>query len=221
MKESTLRDALLGRVSMERLDAEVRDAVEVESRGRRRVHIEDLPAGETFTITASMLARLCDAVLAHELSASDLEIIGFAAIASDHLEWDEDDQLVGRVLYDWASPEINGELTPAAVRMFREWLMGEVAPPSEPEVTADTLSGSGFLSRTTKVRIERRDANPDRRIVGFHQDAERQWVAELECGHTQHVRHTPPWQVRPWVLTEAGRAAHLGTVLSCRLCADG
>jgi len=60
----------------------------------------------------------------------------------------------------------------------------------------------------------------NRRIVGYPQDAEGQWVAELECGHTQHVRHTPPWQVRPWVMTEAGRAAHLGTLLSCRLCGD-
>jgi hypothetical protein len=60
---------------------------------------------------------------------------------------------------------------------------------------------------------------PERRIVGFHQDAEQDWVAELECGHTQHVRHAPPWQVRTWVVTEAGRAARLGTVLPCRRCA--
>jgi hypothetical protein len=39
----------------------------------------------------------------------------------------------------------------------------------------------------------------ERRIVGFHQDDERHWVAELECGHNQHVRHHPPWTVRPWV----------------------
>ena len=26
----------------------------------------------------------------------------------------------------------------------------------------------------------------ERRIVGFHQDDEQHWVAELECGHTQH-----------------------------------
>jgi hypothetical protein len=61
---------------------------------------------------------------------------------------------------------------------------------------------------------------PDRRIVGFHQDAEGHWVAELECGHTQHVRHSPPWQVRPWVLTEAGRTERLGTVLPCRPCEE-
>jgi hypothetical protein len=45
-------------------------------------------------------------------------------------------------------------------------------------------------------------------------------VAELECGHAQHVRHTPPWQVRPWVLTSAGRRSRIGTRLSCRRCDD-
>jgi hypothetical protein len=61
--------------------------------------------------------------------------------------------------------------------------------------------------------------SPERRMVGFHQDAERHWVAELECGHSQHVRHMPPWQLRPWVLTEAGRASRIGTALPCRPCA--
>jgi len=55
-------------------------------------------------------------------------------------------------------------------------------------------------------------------IIGFHQDPERQWVAELECGHNQHVRHNPPWTNRPWVLTAEGRAEALGAVLNCVLC---
>lgn len=61
-------------------------------------------------------------------------------------------------------------------------------------------------------------AGEPRRIVGFHLDDEDHWVAELECGHGQHVRHDPPWQNRPWVITEAGRAEHLGTDLRCVLC---
>ena len=44
-----------------------------------------------------------------------------------------------------------------------------------------------------------------RRITGYWRDDEGQWVAELECGHTQHLRHDPPWQSRPWVLTAEGR----------------
>jgi hypothetical protein len=59
-----------------------------------------------------------------------------------------------------------------------------------------------------------------RRIVGYHLDDERHWVAELECGHGQHVRHDPPWQVREWVTTESGRAAHLGTILYCVRCVE-
>lgn len=57
-----------------------------------------------------------------------------------------------------------------------------------------------------------------RAIVGYHLDDERHWVADLVCGHGQHVRHDPPWQNRPWVVTEEGRAQHLGTELRCVLC---
>ena len=59
------------------------------------------------------------------------------------------------------------------------------------------------------------------RIAGFHVDDEGQWVAELECGHTQHMRHDPPWQVRPWVLSPEGRATMLGTGIDCRTCPGG
>ncbi|HEY8196829.1 MAG TPA: DUF3565 domain-containing protein [Gemmatimonadales bacterium] len=58
----------------------------------------------------------------------------------------------------------------------------------------------------------------EQRIVGFHLDEEGHWVAQLACGHNQHVRHDPPWQVRSWVTTEAGRRSHLATVLKCPKC---
>ena len=58
----------------------------------------------------------------------------------------------------------------------------------------------------------------ERRITGFHLDDAGHWVAELECGHGQHVRHTPPWMNRPWVLTPAGRAGMLGQILNCKRC---
>jgi hypothetical protein len=59
---------------------------------------------------------------------------------------------------------------------------------------------------------------PERRITGFHQDEKNDWVAELECGHTQHVRHDPPWMNRPWVMSEEGRATRIGTPLLCKNC---
>ena len=59
-----------------------------------------------------------------------------------------------------------------------------------------------------------------RRIVGFHRDGEGHWVADLECGHGQHVRHEPPLASRPWVVTVGGRASMLGTALGCVRCAE-
>jgi Protein of unknown function (DUF3565) len=61
----------------------------------------------------------------------------------------------------------------------------------------------------------------DKRITGFHQDQELHWVAELECGHNQHVRHDPPWTNRPWTTTVDGRNAVLGSVLACKKCDQG
>jgi tellurite resistance-related uncharacterized protein len=57
-----------------------------------------------------------------------------------------------------------------------------------------------------------------RPIVGFHQDDVADWVAELSCGHGQHVRHKPPFWSRPWVVDEEGRRAKLGAELDCVLC---
>ena len=65
---------------------------------------------------------------------------------------------------------------------------------------------------------DNKPAYKQRRITGFHQDEEQDWVAELECGHNQHVRHNPPWTNRPWVVTAEGRAAVLGSELRCEKC---
>jgi hypothetical protein len=58
----------------------------------------------------------------------------------------------------------------------------------------------------------------ERAIVGFHRDEQGDWVAELECGHGQHVLHRPPWELRPWATTEEGRREHLGKMLRCLRC---
>lgn len=57
-----------------------------------------------------------------------------------------------------------------------------------------------------------------RAIEGFHLDDLGDWVADLRCGHGQHVRHKPPFWTREWVLTEAGRASRLGVELDCVRC---
>lgn len=59
------------------------------------------------------------------------------------------------------------------------------------------------------------------KIVGYHKDEERHWVAHLACGHNQHVRHKPPWTKRPWVVTRGGRDRMLGQQLNCAKCDAG
>ena len=57
-----------------------------------------------------------------------------------------------------------------------------------------------------------------RAITDFHLDEHHDWVASLDCGHGQHVRHRPPFVNRPWVASDAGRKAMLGTALDCVRC---
>ena len=59
---------------------------------------------------------------------------------------------------------------------------------------------------------------PERAIVGFRRDEHGDWVADLECGHGQHMRHDPPWQTREWVTSETGRRRMLGITVRCEKC---
>ena len=58
----------------------------------------------------------------------------------------------------------------------------------------------------------------NRTIIDFHLDEFGDWVAALDCGHGQHVRHRPPFINRPWVTTASGREARLGSELNCVRC---
>lgn len=77
-----------------------------------------------------------------------------------------------------------------------------------------------FVSTTHRFSSTRDAAIPviKQPIVGYHKDEEDHWVAELECGHFQHVRHNPPMTERFWVLTEEGRRSFLGYELGCKKC---
>ena len=46
-------------------------------------------------------------------------------------------------------------------------------------------------------------------------------MAELECGHNQHLRHDPSWESRPWVVTPEGRSSRLGIPLNYLKCDRG
>lgn len=58
-------------------------------------------------------------------------------------------------------------------------------------------------------------------IIGYHKDEKNDWVAELRCGHFQHVRHNPPFINRPWVTEKEGRYSMIGFELNCKKCDSG
>jgi tellurite methyltransferase len=58
----------------------------------------------------------------------------------------------------------------------------------------------------------------NRAITGFRIDDTGDWIALLNCGHGQHVRHKLPFTRRPWVTTEEGRNGMLGEMLNCVRC---
>jgi len=64
-------------------------------------------------------------------------------------------------------------------------------------------------------------AGTPRKIVGFHMNENRDWVADLDCGHQKLVRNDPPWTEHHWVTTAQGRNDHIGQELSCSACRPG
>src|SRR5690606_5882716 len=83
------------------------------------------------------------------------------------------------------------------------------------------LQESGKSTSLTAIPAESDRAADGRsaRLLGFHQDGDGHWVAELSCGHTQHLRHQPPWQNRAWILDPLERQRHLGRPFACGWCA--
>jgi hypothetical protein len=55
-------------------------------------------------------------------------------------------------------------------------------------------------------------------LLDFRQDEHGHWVAVLSCGHTQHLRHQPPWQSRAWVMDAEQRQARIGKGFICGWC---
>jgi tellurite resistance-related uncharacterized protein len=58
----------------------------------------------------------------------------------------------------------------------------------------------------------------ERPIVEFGLGSDGDPVAILSCGHSQHVRHNPPFINRPWVVTQEGRSGMIGKPLNCFRC---
>lgn len=60
---------------------------------------------------------------------------------------------------------------------------------------------------------------PRRVIVAFDRDEQGDYFALLDCGHRRHMRHRPPLESRPWILSAEGQQAFIGQPLPCQHCA--
>ncbi|WP_425298850.1 DUF3565 domain-containing protein [Pseudomonas duriflava] len=79
------------------------------------------------------------------------------------------------------------------------------------------------MNEISSVRVNAPDCDPQpvrqtSVVVGFIQDAQHHWTVQLSCGHSQHLRHDPPWQQRAWVLDPAQRAVQIGKSFPCGWC---
>jgi hypothetical protein len=128
MRESVLREFFSGLISPQALAEDVKGSTKQITNIESVVEIEDMQG--PFRISRGMLVSLCDAVLSGELPPTDLAAIGFALMASEAFEWDDD--LMSEVIEDWSCPEINYALTPDNVEKFRNWLLGVEPYPARP-----------------------------------------------------------------------------------------
>src|SRR4051794_33493887 len=89
VQASTLHAFLAGNATGAALAADVAGAIVQTGPDVYRLRMAD-SLDEDVSVTSAHLARLCDAVLAGELSAEALATIAFGMIASDHFVWDAD-----------------------------------------------------------------------------------------------------------------------------------
>lgn len=148
MNETTITEVLQGQRPAPDLNAEALNSIERVDSVRERIHV--VPLGRPFEVSREMLLRLCDAALAGEVEAIALRATAFAIVTSDDLSWSED--LVGEILQDWSSPEVNLPLGNENLRRFREWLALEQPYPEKPNTPANgRVEGGQILSETTRV----------------------------------------------------------------------
>ncbi|MDF3194116.1 DUF3565 domain-containing protein [Pseudomonas sp. 1928-m] len=96
----------------------------------------------------------------------------------------------------------------AAISMGRDLLLGNKERASLPKGTRESEPDTDGRPSVALVRV-----------LDFRQDEHGDWLAVLSCGHTQHLRHQPPWQNRAWVLDAQQRQAQLEKPFLCGWCA--
>ena len=128
MREEILKQFFLGQIQRPQLWADVRYSVRQLNPLDSDVEINDMEG--SFQVCRLHLITLCDAIADASLPSEALVPIGFALMASDTFEWD--DEVISEVIADWSCPEVNYPLNTATVERCKRWLTGEEPLPRRP-----------------------------------------------------------------------------------------
>jgi|GEM_PF-893351 len=56
------------------------------------------------------------------------------------------------------------------------------------------------------------------KIIRFHKDEKGDWIVDLDCGHSRHMRHDPPWSNMDWIHSSEARWDRMQQPIECRSC---
>ncbi|HEX6496188.1 MAG TPA: hypothetical protein VF018_11935 [Acidobacteriaceae bacterium] len=151
MRENALRQFFSGDLSANQLALEAAASVKKVGPRETNIDIEDMTS--SFSLTRKEVLLLCEAGLHGELPGESITAIAFMLLASDHFEWDGDDEIISEILNDWSCPEVNYPLRPATFQMHRHWLLGSETPPERPALAKSSEKG-GLISMRRKVLVK-------------------------------------------------------------------
>jgi len=151
MREEALKQFFAGDLSVSQLAMEAMASIKKIGPLETNIEIEDMPS--IHSINREDMRALCDAGINGSLPGEAITAIAFMVIASDHFEWDWDDEMISEILSDWSCPEVNYPLTPTTFQMHRRWLLGSETPPERPALAKNSKKGR-LISIRRKVLVK-------------------------------------------------------------------
>ena len=124
MKETTLKHYLDGQASPLSVRAALEQIKGKQSLSAYSNFVTDLE--ECHAVEVPDLIKLCDDFLNDTFDATDIRVIAFLLIASDHFCWNTDTfpgNVVSEVLYDWYVAETNYPITHENTATIKDGLL--------------------------------------------------------------------------------------------------
>lgn len=77
-------------------------------------------------IERNQLIELCDKFLKDEIQKIDLSNFAWKCIASDEIDWNENDEIISETLFEWDNEEINFPINKVNVKLWKKRLENNV-----------------------------------------------------------------------------------------------